>query len=148
MRIPAARLTDEQVLNLVVEYVQRGSIRLDLNAVTLDDLYVAEPSHRSSSERVGGAVDSEEADRYENARGKGDKSPVEKNQRWIAFQVKNDETDTPIANVEVTVQLPDGSERRLFTDQKGMVKLENLDYGTFHILNVKHPDVLLISNFE
>lgn len=149
-RAPVNRLSDDQVLNLALEHAQRGSI--DLNLDGLDGEFVVPNTSISESSyirraRARGAALNEDIDQYPQTT-ETQRLPISEEQsRWIAFNVSDEESGEPLSNVILKVQMPDGNIRKLYTDASGEVRIEGLDYGPFHVLEIQHHDVSLISSF-
>jgi len=145
------RMTDEQVLNLALEHLNRGSIVLNSD-VSSDSGFSIQKNLISENEyiqraRARGASPVEEIDRHQQAIDhKAQQTTTEENSRWIAFQVNDEKSGAPISNMEIKVQMPDGSIRKFYTDGQGLVKIEALSYGPFHILEVNHPDILAVAS--
>ena len=70
----------------------------------------------------------------------GDEAPadvgggdLDQGEAWAKFRVIDDLTEEPLAEVTVTIKLPDGTEQSFTTSADGMIEIEGLPEGKFAI---------------
>ncbi|MFQ5568050.1 MAG: hypothetical protein ACE5G0_00160 [Rhodothermales bacterium] len=63
---------------------------------------------------------------------------------WITFQMVDDETDVPVADVPLKIKLSDGTVGIYVTDAAGRVHIPDLPDGTCDILEILDDDALEI----
>lgn len=61
---------------------------------------------------------------------------------WITFQVVDDDTEEPIAGVDLQLRLPGGAMGTYTTDAEGVVHLQGLEPGTADIQQVHDDEAL------
>lgn len=61
---------------------------------------------------------------------------LDKGEGWVKFKVIDDLTEEPLADVTVTIKLPDGTEESFTTAADGMIEVEGLPAGKFAIESI------------
>lgn len=151
-RIAVGKLSDEQVLDLALDHVRCGRIKLNLDNNESDNYFsvnknqISENSYMQRAKARGSAPAEEFLN--SNSDEQASRPTVNDKTRWVAFKICDEESGEPIANVELKIQLPDGNVRRFFTDAEGLVKIEGMDYGPLHILDIKHISYQKVSQFN
>ncbi|MCI5224500.1 MAG: hypothetical protein D3924_17980 [Candidatus Electrothrix sp. AR4] len=68
--------------------------------------------------------------------------PVEEETNWVAFKVLYDDTEEPIAGVQLKLRLPDGSIDKYTTDSTGRIYISGLPDGTCDVQEMLDNDAL------
>ncbi len=61
---------------------------------------------------------------------------LDKGEAWVKFKVIDDLTEEPLADVTVTIKLPDGTEQSFTTAADGMIEIDGLPAGKFAIESI------------